>query len=63
MLKVYARYKKPLALIENVIKEVASSKYGIKALDFIFRYNSDAKISDTIILEAMRSPYSSILIT
>ena len=63
VLKVYTRHGKPLALTENVVRAAASNNDRVKALNIIFRYNSIAKISDIMILEALNLLYYKQLIT
>ena len=63
VLRLYAHYGKPLVLTEKVVRAAAINDKGVDALDYIFRHDSDAKISDEMILEAVQSPYGSSLIT
>ncbi len=64
VLMVYVRHGVPLVLTEEVVKAAAGNRYfGVEAFEIIFRENSDAKISNTMVLEALRSRRGAELIT
>ena len=64
-LETYVRHGKPLALTEEVVRAASDhhSYYGVEALDIIFRHDSNTKISDAMIREALQSPNGSRTIT
>ena len=64
-LETYVRLGKPLALTEEVVRAAGYTDFevAVEALDFIFRHDSNAKISDAMILEVLRSRKGSHLIT
>ena len=68
VLETYVDHGKPLKLTEKVVRAAARNRNPdaddvVDALDFILRHDSDAKISDNMVLEALRSPSGSRLIT
>lgn len=67
VLETYVNHGKPLKLTEEVVRAAARNRNRdadvVDALDFILRHDSDAEISDTMVLEALRSPSGSGLIT
>ncbi len=64
VLMVYVRHGVPLALTEDVVKAVAcNDESWVGALEVIFRRNRDAHISNTMVLEALRSRRGAELIT
>ena len=65
LLMLYLHHGKPLVLTEKVLRAIAQNPVfdGFIALDIILRHTSGAKVSNTMVLEAMRSPHSTELIT
>ena len=64
ILESYLRHGKALVLTENVVRAAARNlDHGVDALETIFQHNSGAKVSDTMVLEALRSRCGAALIT
>ena len=64
ILESYLRHGKALVLTENVVRAAARNlDHGVNALETIFQHNSGAKVSDTMVLEALRSRCGAALIT
>ena len=64
ILKIYLQHGFPLVLTENVVRAAAHNlDSGIEALEIIFQHDSSAKVSNTVALEALRSPQGAVLIT
>ena len=64
ILKVYLRRGNPLVLTENVVRAAARNPYGgFDALEIIFQENRGAKVSNAMVLEALRSRRGAALIT
>lgn len=64
VLKVYLRHGKPLVLTEEVVRAGAHNfDTRVEALETIFQCNSGAKVSRTLVLEALRSRQGAALIT
>lgn len=64
ILETYLHHGIPLVLTEKVVRAAARNlDEGADALETVFQHNSGAKVSDTMVLEALRSPRGAALIT
>ena len=63
-LAFYVHHGNPLVLTEEVVKAAACNWLsGVESLAIILQHNSDAKISNTMILEVLHSRRGAVLIT
>ena len=64
ILNIYLDHGNTLLLTENVVKAAVRNRYtGFEALEIIFQHDSSAKVSRTMVLEALRSVHDASLIT
>ena len=64
LISVYLQHGHSLLLTENVVRAAAHNVCsGIRALDIMFQHDSSAKVSNTMVLEALRSPHGEFLVT
>ena len=66
ILSLYLHYGNTLLLTENVVRAAAQNwnfDSGVEALEIIFEHDSSAKVSNTIVLEALRSRNGAGMVT